>query len=433
MSRILLRGGIVVTPDRIAQADILAVDETIARVGVEIADPEAQIVNAEGLHIFPGLIDAHVHLRDPGSTAKEDWLTGTRAALAGGVTTILDMPNNPQPTSTLESMTAKREIARSKAVCDYGLYLGATRQNAGLGLLIQTGAVALKVYLGSSTGDLLVTDLGSLYEHMAEPSVRPVVVHAEDEQALQFFSRDPERKRHSAKRPPLCASLAVSRALALALETGRHLHVAHVSTAREIEWIRAAQSQGAPVTYEVSPHHLFLSTEDEERLGPLGIVNPPLRDPQDVRYLWEHLASCDLIATDHAPHTLEEKYSARSPSGMPGLETMLPLLLTAAHQGRITLEDIARLTSRGPAQVFGLEHKGEIAAGHDADLTLVRLSEEYILQKPWQTKCGWSPFEGSRAQGRVMSVFLRGRQVYSQGRFIAPPGSGREIVLAKER
>ncbi len=426
-NRLLIRGGIIVTPDEIFRGDILVVGETIERVAPRIEDADARIIDAAGLHILPGLIDAHVHLRDPGATHKEDFTTGTRAALAGGVTTVLDMPNNPQPTTTRDALDEKRAIARAKAVCDYGFFVGATQENVEECGSVR--AIGVKLYMGATTGDLLVTEFDALYRHFATRSNLPIVVHAEDNEALKFFASNPAHTRHSARRPPISAALAVSRALALAEETGRTLHIAHLSTAREIELVKAAKTRGVNVSCEVTPQHLFLSTDDEERLGAFGIVNPPLRSPDDVRALWQNLLHVDLIATDHAPHTIEEKKSAKPPSGMPGLETMLPLLLTAASEKRLMLQDIARLTSRNPARVFHLARKGEIAAGHDADLTFVRLEDEYVLQKPWQTKCNWSPFEGRRVRGKVARVFLRGRAVMANGEISAEAGREREVAI----
>ncbi|HEX9077156.1 MAG TPA: amidohydrolase family protein, partial [Anaerolineae bacterium] len=315
--------------------------------------------------------------------------------------------------------------ARSKAVCDYGLFAGATSNN--FQEVGQWGAAGIKVYMGATTGDLLLTDFQSLYGHFASNLAVPIVVHAEDNEALQYFGREPSRTRHSERRPPIAASIAVARALALAEATGHPLHIAHTSTAGELALVQAAKERGVRVTCEVTPQHLFLSTEDEARLGSFGVVNPPLRSPEDVRALWEHVAGWDMVATDHAPHTIEEKQSAKPPSGMPGLETMLPLLLNATHAGRLSLGDIPRLTSRGPAHAFHLTRKGELAAGYDADLTLVDLNADSVLQKPWQTKCNWSPFEGWRVKGKIARVFLRGRQVMANGEISAEAGYGREV------
>ena len=425
MDRILIQNGIIVTPDRVFRGDILVVGQSIAQVAPHIDPADARVIDASGLHILPGLIDAHVHLRDPGATHKEDFGTGTRAALAGGVTTVLDMPNNPIPTTTLAALENKRALARAKAVCDYGLFVGGTPTNAEE--IADCNAVGIKLYMGATTGDLLVADFDALYPHFTTPSKLPLVVHAEDNDSLKFFERDSSRRRHSAKRPPVSAALAVSRALALAEETGRQLHIAHLTTSHEIELVRAAKSRGAHVSCEITPQHLFLAVEDGDRLGPFGVVNPPLRSRREVRALWTGLAHCDLIATDHAPHTIEEKQSAKPPSGMTGLETTLPLLLTAASENRLTLQDIARLTAYNPARVYHLAHKGEIARGNDADLVFVKLDEDYVLNKPWQTKCNWSPFEGRRVRGRIKRVFLRGYEALRDGEILAEAGSGKEI------
>jgi len=426
-NRLIIRNGIIVTVNEIFRGDILIVDERIANVAPNIDDADTQVIDASGYHILPGLIDAHVHLRDPGATHKEDFFTGTRAALAGGVTTVLDMPNNPIPTTSRSAFQDKRTLARAKAVCDYGFFIGGTPSNAKE--IADSAAVGIKLYMGATTGDLLVAEFDALYPHFITPSKLPLVVHAEDNDSLKFFARDSTRQRHSAKRPPLSAALAVSRALALAEETGRQLHIAHLSTAHEIELVRAAKSRGGHVSCEVTPQHLFLTIEDGDRLGAYGVVNPPLRSRSEVRALWSGLAHVDLIATDHAPHTIEEKESAKPPSGMTGLETTLPLLLTAANENRLTLQDIARLTAHNPARVYHLARKGDIARGNDADLVFVKLDEDYILQKPWQTKCNWSPFEGRRVRGKIARVFLRGREVVTNGEILAEAGYGKETSL----
>lgn len=430
MRHLLIRGGMVVTPDEVRESDILIEGERISQVRPQIRADESDVLDATGLHVLPGLIDAHVHLRDPGATQKEDFTTGTRAALAGGVTTVLDMPNNPTPTTTRVSLEEKRRIAKLKAVCDYGFYVGATRENATS--LEEWGSVGVKVYLGATTGDLLLTDFETIYRHFAASHDLPIVVHAEDNATLGYFAQHAVTPRHSARRPPLAAALAVSHALTIAQATNRQLHIAHLSTQAELELVVAARARGARVTFEVTPHHLFLSTNDEERLGPFGVVNPPLRAPEDVHRLWNHHQEWDMVATDHAPHTREEKRAPTPPSGMPGLETMLPLLLTAVQEGQLSIRDIARLTSRNPARIFHLSHKGEIAPGYDADIALVRMGVQSRLVGPWHSRSDWSPFEARPVTGQVVGVFLRGRRVVSNGEIIAVPGSGREVRRTRD-
>ncbi len=425
--QILLRGGRVVTPQGVQRLDILIRGEQIAAVQPDLMAeaPLAEVRDVDGFVVLPGLIDVHVHLREPGGEHKEDFTTGTCAALAGGVTTVFAMPNTSPPITdraTFEEVAAR---AAAKAVCDYGLYIGATPHNAEEAATLCRQAVGLKMYIGSSTGDLLVDRFGAQIEHFERyPKDGIIAVHAENEEAVQYYAA---RGQH---RPPICAGLATAYVLALAEQTGHRLHVCHVSTAYELTLIHEARRRGLRVTCEVTPHHLFLTTEDWARLGPLGKVNPPLRTPQEVEGLWSLREAIDMIATDHAPHTLAEKQGASPPSGLPGLETMLPLLLTAVHEGRLSLPDIARWTAQRPAETFGLARKGRIAAGYDADLTLVDLDAEWTIgNEGLYTRCGWTPFAGRAVRGRTAHVYLRGRLAFSEGRVLAEAGSGRAVML----
>lgn len=440
----LIRGATLVSSDGLRRADVLIDGERIAAVESRIADSAATVEDATGLLLFPGLIDPHTHLREPGGEQKEDFYTGTCAALAGGVTTAFAMPNTAPAVVDGPSLDHALSLAARSAVCDYGLYLGATASNANL-KAEQPGLreCGLKVYMGSSTGDLLVEDFGQQYEHFARyPRERVIAVHAEHEPAVRAFAQ------RGLRRPPICAEIEVGRAVALAEACDRRLHVCHVSTRREVEIIAGAKARGVPVTCEFSPHHLFLTSEAPDQsdgdLPPSFFeMNPPLRERRDIDALWANLAVADCIATDHAPHTLEEKRSARPPMGVPGLETMLPLLLTLALGGRpgessahghlpasaaLRLEDIARLCCEGPARAFGIARKGRIASGFDADLVLVDPRAEWTIgDRPLHTKCGWTPFAGWRARGAVERVFLRGRLAFERGRVLLERGSGRRI------
>ncbi len=431
MSPILIKGGTIVGPEAAIAGDVLLEGETIARVAPNIHTGDALVVDARGLIVLPGLIDPHVHLRDPGATHKEDFASGTRAALAGGITTVLVMPNDVPPTTTSKTLNRKRSTARRKAVADYGFFLGATQDNVEEISRVE-GIVGLKIFLGSSTGDLLVPDMRSLLRHFeAFPRDKVIAIHAEDEEALDYFrqTQAQEGAPHSRSRPPLCAALAVSRALALARHAQQRLHICHVSTAWELALIREARRQGVQVTCEVTPHHLFLSQEDESRLGPAGKMNPPLRAPRDVEALWKSLDRIDAIASDHAPHTWEEKLGADGLSGVPGLEITLPMLMTAVAQSRLQLTDVARLTAYNPARIFGLKGKGGISEGHSADLTLVDPNAERVLAPPFTTRCNWSPFSGTRVRGQVERVFLRGREVFAEGRILVEGGFGHEVTV----
>ncbi len=343
---------------------------------------------------IPGLIDAHVHLRDPGATHKEDWYTGTCAALAGGVTTILDMPNNPSPTVDITSLQDKRQVASARAVCDYGLFVGATAGNAASASELP-GPVGLKVYMNETHGPLRLEDLPTLVRHwQAWPRGRPIAVHAEGSALLL--------------------------AMALAQLHGKHVHLCHVSRRVELELVRRAKEHGWPVTCEVTPHHLFLSSEDEGKLGALAHMKPALGSRQDRCGLWENLDVVDLVATDHAPHTLAEKAAAQPPPGVPGLETMLPLMLTAVAEGRLTFPRLLELMVSGPARVYGLQR----ATGNRAT---VDTESRFVIGDGLLTKCGWTPFAGLPVRGRVLRTVVRGIVAYEEGQVQVPPGFGRAV------
>lgn len=430
--KILVKNGKVVSHQKVCQIDILIKDQKIIKTGRKLQDYGAKIVDATGLIILPGLVDAHVHLREPGATQKEDFYTGTCAALAGGVTTIFDMPNNNPTISSKKALSDKRKTVSSKAVCDYAFYFGATAKNQKEAVKVSKDVAGLKIYMGSSTGDLLLTDFRALWGHFKKfPQKRIIAIHGEDEEAIQVY-KNTSLKNHNLNRPPICAALALSKAIALAKLTRHRLHICHISTALEAELIKAAKKEGVKVSCEVTPHHLFLTEKDSFKLDNFGKMNPPLRKKADVRALWQNLSLIDNIATDHAPHTREEKKVVywQAPSGVPGLETMLPLLLTAYWQKKISLLEIVRLTSYSPSQNFGLGQKGEIRVENDADLVLINLEKEHKIEnKDLKTKCGWSPFAGWKVKGKVEKVFLRGKLAFDNDQILVNPGFGKEVIF----
>jgi dihydroorotase len=363
---------------------------------------------------LPGLVDAHVHLREPGYTHKEDFFSGTVAALAGGVTVVLDMPNTNPPTATPERLSDKARLAAAKAVCDVGLFVGATNTHADAYLPAAKHACALKIYVSDTFGSLRIDTLDLLHrlfrtwaEQAACDGYRregrttglgPITVHAEE---LML---------------PVC--------LALADLYGTPLHIAHVSRRSEIELIRAAKDRGHTVTCEATPHHLFLSSDDVPRLGNRGDMRPRLATPDDVAALWENLAYIDIFATDHAPHTLPEKGIGAAemppapPPGVPGVETLLPLLLTAVHEDRLSLDDVVRRCVTNPRQIYGLPEQPDTWVEVDVDC-------RYTLgDEAQQTAVRWTPFAGKVVCGRIEKVTLRGRLVFADAKLLAPPGSG---------
>lgn len=348
------------------------------------------------IHRIPALIDVHVHLREPGSTYKEGYDTGTTAALAGGITAVLDMPNTDPPTVDRVALIAKRDLARRKIRCHVGLFLGGTEGNAEEVAQLAPQAVGLKLYLDQTYGPLRLQDLPSLLAHMRVwPRGKPIAVHAE--------------------------GVTLAQAIALAWAFDQHLHCCHLSRRVEVELVAAAKARGAPLTCEVTPHHLFLTNADVERLGPLADMRPLLGTADDQAALWEHLeTTIDCIASDHAPHTLADKRGPHPPPGVPGLETMLPLLLTAIAEGRLSMDRLVQLAIENPARIFGLSIL--------EDQVEVELGPKWVLpEQGYFTRCDWSPFSGMEVRGRVLRTILQGRVAYADGHVLAPPGSGRVL------
>jgi dihydroorotase-like cyclic amidohydrolase len=345
---------------------------------------------------IPGLIDAHVHLREPGGTLKEDFETGTKAAIAGGFTLVLDMPNNIPPIIDAVSLQAKRARAAGRLYCDAGFYVGASADGPLPDAAAADAGAGLKVYLDATFGPLLVKDLGRLEEHVANwPRYKPMVFHAED--------------------------MSVAVAITLAELWQRPVHLCHISRASELRLIRRAKERGLAVTCEVAPHHLFLSSVDAGRLGSLADMRPTLASPEDVAYIWANLDAVDIIATDHAPHTRQEKAGSKPPPGVPGLETALPLMLTAVNEGRLSLDRLVSMMHRTPAHIFGLPAQNDTWVDVDMD------ARWQVPAAGFFTKCDWSPFSGRTVQGRVDEVVLRGRRIYHHGEGVLQPARGQVL------
>ena len=346
---------------------------------------------------LPGLIDPHVHLREPGATHKEDWDTGTAAALAGGFTTVLAMPNTKPPVTDAETLASTLEAARQKARCDYAQYLGAGAENVETAAALAPQAAGLKMYLDQTYGPLRLDDMTDWMAHFERwPRGLPIVAHAE--------------------------SRTLAAVILMAAMYDRPVHLAHVSLREEILLIREAKQRGLKVTCEVAPHHLFLTQDDIPTLGAgRSEVRPRLASAADRDALWENLSVIDCFATDHAPHTLEEKDSANPPPGFPGLETALPLLLTAVHEGRLTMDDLVMRIVTNPRHIFQVPEQPETWIEIDPE------AEWEIHAAQAYTRCGWTPFEGWKVRGRVHRVVLRGVEAFKDGKLLAPPGSGKNI------
>ena len=392
------------------------------------------VLDAGGLHVLPGVIDTQVHFREPGGEHKEDIGTGTRAAALGGVTAVFEMPNTAPPTTTEEALADKMARAELRAWCHFAFYVGATAENALLlGRLERLpGCAGVKIFMGSSTGELLVSDDETLGAVLAS-GTRRVAVHAEDEPRLLArrpiaeAARDP--RAHADWRDVETALRATRRLVRLAAEHQRRVHVLHVTTAEEIALLAHHK---VIASVEVTPQHLTLEApECYDQNGTRAQMNPPIRDGRHRSALWLGVANgvVDVIGSDHAPHTIEEKARAypSSPAGMPGVQTLLPVLLDHVAAGRLTLERLVDLTSAGPARLFGLSGKGRIAVGYDADLSIVDLGARRTITDEWiASRCGWTPFHGKTVTGWPRAMVLAGRPVMREGELEGAP-SGRPL------
>lgn len=429
-----LKSAQIVTPQGLVNGDLVLEDNLIKSVGGKYEGKADQVLDCCGLTILPGLIDTHVHLRDPGMNAKEDFLTGTQAAVAGGVTTVFDMPNTNPPTISIEALAQKNIIAQSKSCVNYNFFVGLTEDNFEEINTIQNIA-GIKIFLGSSTGNLLVNDLHYL-EKVFRESNHLLAIHAEDENIINQNKKKCQDLNapeiHSQIRNRQAEIQAIEQVLLLAQKNPQtRIHICHLSTKEAVELIQKYHLPN--LTAEASLHHLMLNEDDYPELGNYAKVNPPLRTKADNQALWKALknGTIQTIATDHAPHLKSEKdqdyWSA--PSGMPMLELTLPLLLNLAQTEQISLQEISQWTAQNPAQIFGIPNKGKLQTGFDADLVIVDLkSSQKIQGKKLFTKCKWTPFEGENLFGQIVYTFVNGKLVFEKNK-IHPLVRGQKVYI----
>lgn len=422
---LVIRGGVCATPSGIAEADLGVRDGRIAAIGA-IGAPAASVFEARGLHILPGVIDTQVHFREPGNEHKEDLETGSRAAVLGGVTGVFEMPNTNPPTTTRQAIEDKLRRAKGRMHCDYAFYVGATPANVGALATLERlpGVSGVKAFLGSSTGTLLLDDEASIAAAL-KAGRRRMAVHSEDEARLRerkAFAKKGDPKTHPIWRDAETARASTERVLRLAREAGRRLHVLHVTTADELPLLADARDFA---TVETTPQHLTLvGPECYERLGTYAQMNPPIRDAHHRDALWQAVREglIDVIGSDHAPHTREEKNKTYpdTPSGMPGVQTLVTILLDHVNAGRLSLERFVDLTSAGAQRLFGIAGKGRIARGYDADFTIVDLKARRKIENSWiASRCGWTPFDGIETVGWPVATIIRGQIVMRDGALVA--------------
>src|SRR5258708_3647496 len=423
----ILKSGTVVNQDGEGIRDIGILGGRIAEIGSLGAAGAGEIIDCKGLHILPGVIDTQVHFREPGQTHKEDLESGSCSAVMGGVTAVFEMPNTDPLTINEQNFTDKIKRGRGRMHCDFAFFIGGTRENVqDLPELERApGCAGVKVFIGSSTGALLVADDQSV-RRIFRVIRRRATFHAEVEyrpNERKHLRIEGDPRSHAVWRDETAALMATQRLVSLAHETGKRIHVLHISTKEEIEFLRDHKDVAS---CEATPHHLTMAAPDcYERLGTRAQMNPPVRDAAHRAAVWRGVTQgiVDVLGSDHAPHTLEEKaktYPA-SPSGMTGVQTLVPIMLDHVNAGRLSLARLVDLTSAGPARLYNIACKGRIAAGYDADFTVVDLKRSETITDKWvASRAGWTPYDGMRVTGWPVGTFVRGRKVMWQGELATP-------------
>jgi dihydroorotase len=436
---VIYRNGTVVNQDGRALRDIGVTAGRVAFIGDLSQASAGEVVDCTGLHILPGVIDSQVHFREPGPTHKEDLESGSRAAVMGGVTAVFEMPNTDPLTTSEAALADKVKRGTDRMHCDFAFWVGGTHENAADVAELERlpGAAGIKVFMGSSTGSLLVEDDDGVAA-ILKNTRRRSAFHSEDEYRLR--DRKGERiegdpRSHPVWRDEVAALMCTERLVGIAKRFNAKIHVLHISTAEEIDYLRHHKDVA---TCEATPHHLTLVAPDcYERLGTLAQMNPPVRDARAQAGIWQGISQgvVDVLGSDHAPHTLEEKQKTypASPSGMTGVQTLVPTMLDHVNAGRLTLERLVDLTSAGPARIFAIAGKGRIAAGYDADFTVVDLTRKETITNGWiASKSRWTPYDGKEVTGWPVGTVIRGRRVMWEGDLVTPSG-GRPVRFQDQR
>lgn len=433
---LILTGGTVVNHDGEGVRDIGVKDGRIATIGDLRQASAGETIDCRGLHILPGVIDSQVHFREPGLEHKEDLETGSRAAVLGGVTAVFEMPNTNPLTTSEAALADKVRRGSGRMHCDFAFWVGGTRENAkDVGELERLpGAAGIKVFMGSSTGDLLVEDDEGVASILRNTR-RRAAFHSEDEFRLRERLNgriDGDPSSHPVWRDEIAALRCTERLVCIARNVRARIHVLHISTAEEILFLEQHKDVA---TCEATPHHLTLSADDYARLGTLIQMNPPVRAARHRDGVWQGIAQgiVDVLGSDHAPHTLAEKakpYPA-SPSGMTGVQTLVPIMLDHVNAGRLTLQRFVDLSSHGPQRIFGMARKGRIAAGYDADFTIVDMKRrETITNAQAGSKAGWTPYDGREVTGWPVGTVIRGLRVMWEGE-ITTPSQGKAVEFSE--
>lgn len=438
----LIENATVVNEGHSETKSVLVENGLVSRIADHIQHHEGLIViDARGQHLLPGVIDTHVHFRDPGLTHKADFYTESCAAVTGGVTSVIDMPNTKPQTITLSALDDKIRMAQQKSVVNFGFMLGATNDNIDEINAIDTDKyAAVKLFMGSSTGNMLVNDDNAL-ERLFATARKPIVAHCEDEARIaqrtaaakqQWSDGDVPANAHAIIRDDEACYLSTQKAVALAKRHNARLHVAHLTSAKELSLLSSESLDNKRITAEVTPNHLWFCDDDYQRLGNLIRCNPSIKSSADRDALRKALNDglLDTVATDHAPHLIEEKQRPyfESVSGMPSVQHSLPVMLELCKQGFFSIETVVTKMCHNPATLFGIRDRGFIREGYAADLVLVDLNAETLVEKTsLYYKCRWSPLEGTCLHSKVTKTFVNGVLVYDCQRGIVNDVKGRPL------
>lgn len=431
---LLLKNATVLVPDPQGSGlteeklDVAVTNKRIAKIAPQITAEAHKTLDLKGLHLLPGVIDSQVHFREPGLTHKEDLETGTRSAVLGGVTTIFEMPNTAPSTTTQEAFEDKLKRAKDRCHAHYAFFIGASAENAKelVRLELLPHCSGVKIFMGSSTGNLLV-DNNEALENILRSGHRRVIVHSEDEARMRerrhIAVDSQDVHTHPLWRDAESALISTKRLIELARKTGRSVHVLHVSTGDEMDFLKDKKDIA---TVEVLPQHLTLFAPDcYDRLKNYAQQNPPIREKRHLDRIWQAVldGTVDVIGSDHAPHTREEKERPypQSPSGMPGVQTLLPVMLNHVNEGRIPLTRFVQMVSDNPRRVFGVQNKGRIEVGYDADFTVVDMKKSRLIENSWiASRCGWTPYDGMKVQGWPTHTILLGEVVMENDTVVGP-------------
>jgi dihydroorotase len=427
MTDLIIKNGNCFIDDNLVITDIAIKDKKIVKIGKNLTDAK-EIIDASGLTVLPGCIDTQTHFREPGSTDTEDLHSGSRAAIAGGITSVFEMPNTNPPTSNMKEFQRKLDLAKNRMYCNYAFYFGATADNAYdlASLEGLEGCCGIKLFAGSSTGNLLVAEENDI-EKVFKNASKVVAVHSEDEEILnrnKKLIKEGDVHTHPIWRSDECAISSTRRIVRIAERYKKKAHILHVTTKQEIDFL--SQHKGN-ITFEITPQHLTIYAPDcYDKLGTYAQMNPPLRDKSHYDRLWYGVKNNlnDTIGSDHAPHLKvnKEKTYPNSPSGMPGVQTLMPVMLNHVNDGKLTLSQLVKLVCENPVKIFGIQNKGFIREQYDADFTIIDMHKTIeIKNENIESKCGWSPFNGFKFKGTPVSTIIGGKIKMKDGKILGEP------------